>query len=95
MKRNSAAARSKSLGLMPKCAAFRQHAGLTKAALATRAGVSRDTVAKVERQEPVTLEKLNLIAKILEAEDERPFVREKEIQPVSLCAGLGADINSL
>lgn len=83
MAKQNVAAKGKSLGLMPKCAVFRQHAGLTKAALANRSGVSRDTVAKVERHEPVTLEKLHLMAKVLEDECERPsFSREKEIQPV-------------
>ena len=74
--------KGKSLGLMPKCAAFRQYAGLTKADLAQRAQVSRDTVAKVERQEPVTLEKLNRIAKILGENSDRPFVRDDEIKPL-------------
>lgn len=72
--------KGRSLGLMPKCAAFRQHAGLTKVELATKARISRDTVAKVERQEPVTLEILNKIGKVLETECERPFARDKEIQ---------------
>lgn len=82
MGQNNAIRPSKTLGLMRKCEFFRQHAGLTKVDLASHAGVSRDTVAKVERQEPVTLEKLNLIAKVLEEKCKHPFIRENEIQPV-------------
>lgn len=82
MGRNDSIRTGKTLGFMRKCEFFRQHAGLTKADLASHSGVSRDTVAKVERQEPVTLEKLNLIARVLEEKCKRPFVREKEIQAV-------------
>lgn len=66
----------------PNCEILRNHAGMTKAALAKAASVSRDTISAIEKKHPVTAAKANSVYNALAEKHRDIGSREVEITTV-------------
>lgn len=64
---------------VPNCETLRNHAGMTKTALAKAAGVSRDTISTIERKHPVTAPMANSVYNALAEKHKGIGPREVEI----------------
>jgi len=64
---------------VPNCETLRNHAGMTKMALAKAAGVSRDTISTIEKKHPVTAAMANSVYNALAEKQRGIGSREVEI----------------
>jgi DNA-binding XRE family transcriptional regulator len=64
---------------LPNCQTLRDQAGMTKAALAKEAGVSRDTISTIEKNHPVTAAKAHSVYNALAEKHKGIGPREVEI----------------
>lgn len=68
--------RSTAIYYLPDCETLRLHAGMTKAALAKVADVSRDTITAIEKKRPVTAAMVNSVYNALAERNEKVGPRE-------------------
>lgn|GEM_PF-4447694 len=64
---------------VPNCETLRNHAGMTKIALAKAAGVSRDIISTIEKKHPVTAAMANSVYNALAEKHRGIGPREVEI----------------